>query len=65
MKYSNTIIVGSGPAAMGAILGLKKIKPLILDVGFEHNVNNSFSNKSLQINKNYKINSQQNKLLLL
>ena len=61
MKYSNTIIVGSGSAAMGAILGLKKIKPVILDVGFERNINTSFSNKSLQINKNFKINSQQNK----
>jgi len=63
MKYSNTIIVGSGSAAMGAILGLKKIKPLILDVGFEYNSKNSFSNKSSQINKNFKINSQQNKFV--
>lgn len=64
MKYSNTIIIGSGAAAMGALLGLKRSKPLILDVGFDYKGKTSLQNKNInkdQRVKNLKINSMNNK----
>ena len=66
MKYSNTIIIGSGAAAMGALLGLKRSKPLILDVGFDSKGKTSLQNKSTisdQKIKNLKINSVNNKFV--
>ena len=66
MKYSNTIIIGSGAAAMGALLGLKRSKPLILDVGFDYKGRTSLQNLSIKSDqkvKNLKINSKNNKFV--